>query len=138
MKRYATAILLLTIIIMATMLCGCKTENTDIKKIKDLDFTVVEDADLPGELKGIIDEKKEAPFKLTYSNKDALYIVVGYGRQNSGGYSISVDELYLTKNAVNINTNLIGPSKDDMVAEGVTYPYIVVKLEYREERVVFN
>ena len=65
------------------------------KKLKDLEFTVVADADLPGELKEIIDEKKELPFKLHYSNKDHLYIVVGYGKQNSGGYSIAVEELFL-------------------------------------------
>lgn len=138
MKKYAVPILLLTMMIIASLLAGCKTENTDIKKIKDLEFTVVEDADLPGELKEIIDEKKENPFKLTYSNKENMYIVVGYGTQNSGGYSITVNELYLTKNAIYINTNLIGPSKEDMVSQGVTYPYIVVKLEYREERVVFQ
>lgn len=138
MKKLAVAALLLMIMIMAGMLTGCKTQNTDIKKIKDLDFTVVEDADLPGELKEIIDEKKENPFKLSYSNKDNLYIVVGYGKQNSGGYSISVDALYLTKNAIYIDTNLIGPTKNDMVSQGLTYPYIVVKLEYMEQRVVFD
>lgn len=136
MKR--CAILLLTIMMMAALFTGCKAENTDIKKIKDLDFTVVEDADLPGELKEIIDEKKEEPFKLSYSNKDNLYIVVGYGKQNSGGYSIKVEALYLTKNAIYFDTNLIGPSKNDMVSQGITYPYIVIKLEYREERVVFS
>ncbi len=138
MKKFAVPIVLLMIMIMAALLSGCKTENTDIKKIKDLDFTVVEDADLPGELKEIIDEKKEGPFKLTYSNKENMYIVVGYGKQNSGGFSVTVNELYLTKNAVYINTNLIGPSKEDMVTQGVTYPYVVVKLEAREERVVFQ
>ncbi len=138
MKRFATAILLLTIMVMTILLTGCKTEDTDIKKIRDLDFTVVEDADLPGELKEIIDEKKEEPFKLTYSNKDNLYIVVGYGKQNSGGYSITVEALYLTKNAIYIDTNLIGPTKEDMVSQGVTFPYIVVKLEDMEEPVVFN
>ncbi len=130
--------LLLTIVFTATGLTACKTENTDIKKLKDLDFTVVEDADLPGELKEIIDEKKAQPFKLTYTNKDNLYIAVGYGEQNSGGYSIQVNQLYLTKNAIYIDTNLIGPSKEDMVSQGITYPYVVVKLELREERVVFE
>lgn len=138
MKRYAVAVLLLMIMIMAILLTGCKTENTDIKKLRDLDFTVVSDADLPGELKEIIDEKKEEPFKLSYSNKENLYIAVGYGKQNSGGYSITVDSLYLTKNAIYIDTNLIGPSQEDMVSQGITYPYIVVKLEYMEERVVFQ
>lgn len=138
MRKFRVAFLLLTIGIMAIGICGCAKESTEVKKIKDLEFTVVEDADLPGELKEIIDEKKEEPFKLSYSNKDYLYIVVGYGKQNSGGYSISVDELYLTDNAVYINTNLIGPSQEDMVSQGVTYPYVVVKLEFRDEQVVFE
>jgi hypothetical protein len=138
MKRRRRIILLLVIMLTLIGLTGCKQENTDVKKIKDLEFTVVEDADLPGELKEIIDEKKEEPFKLSYSNKDNLYIVVGYGKQNSGGYSISVDELFLTSNAIYINTNLIGPSQKDVVTQGVTYPYVVVKLEFREEPIVFQ
>jgi len=138
MRRLRIVVLLLTIMITVLGITGCKTEDTDIKKIKDLEFTVVEDADLPGELKEIIDEKKENPFKLSYSNKDYLYIVVGYGKQNSGGYSISVDDLYLTSNAVYIDTNLIGPTQDDMVTQGVTYPYVVVKLEFLDKSVVFE
>ena len=138
MKSFRTVILFLMLVIMAVGFIGCKSENTEIKKLKDLDFTVVEDADLPGELKEIIDEKKEEPFRLTYSNKDNLYIVVGYGKQNSGGYSIAVEELYLTNNAIYIDTNLIGPTQKDSVSQGITYPYVVVKLEYMDERVVFE
>lgn len=138
MRRLKLAALLLAIIITAVGTMGCKAENTDVKKIKDLDFTVVEDADVPGELKEIIDEKMETPFKLSYSNKNYLYIVVGYGKQNSGGYSISVDDLYLTSNAIYIDTNLIGPSKDDLVSQGVTYPYVVVKLEFMDKSIVFK
>ncbi len=138
MRRLRVAVLLFTVGITAFLSTGCKTENTDIKKIKDLEFTVVEDADIPGELKEIIDEKKENPFKLSYSNKDYLYIVVGYGKQGSGGYSISVDELYLTSNAIYIDTNLIGPSENDLVMQGITYPYVVVKLEFMDKSVVFE
>ncbi len=138
MKRAHIAAWLLMIVITVLGITACKTEDTDIKKLKDIEFTVVEDADLPGELKDIIEEKKENPFKLSYSNKDYLYIVVGYGRQNSGGYRISVDDLYLTSNAIYINTNLIGPTQDDMVAQGVTYPYVVVKMEFMDKNVVFE
>lgn len=138
MKRFRIVVLLLAIVITVLGMTGCTTEDTDVKKLKDLEFTVVEDADLPGELKEIIDEKKEKPFKLTYTNKDNLYIVVGYGRQNSGGYSIAVEELYLTSNAIYIDTNLIGPTQEDVATQGVTYPYVVVKLEVRDERVVFE
>lgn len=138
MKRFRIVTLILTIMLTATLLFGCKQEDTEIKKIKDLEFTVVEDADLPGELKEIIDEKKEEPFRLSYSNKDYLYIVVGYGKQDSGGYSISVDDLFLTSNAIHINTNLIGPSKQDVISQGITYPYVVVKMEFIDVKVEFE
>lgn len=138
MKRLKTIIALLILITTIFGLAGCKKDEQEIKKLKDLEFTVVEDADLPGELKEIIDEKKDKPFRLHYSNKDYLYIIVGYGKQNSGGYSIAVEELYLADNAIYINTNLIGPSKDDLVTQGVTYPYVVVKLEYIDEKIAFD
>lgn len=138
MKRQKTIITLLLIIATIFGLSGCKKDESEIKKLKDLEFTIVEDANLPGELKEIIDEKKENPFRMHYSNKDSLYIVVGYGKQNSGGYSISVEELFLTDNAIYFDTNLIGPSQDDLVTQGVTYPYIVVKLEFIDKKIVFE
>lgn len=138
MRKYPIYLMLVIITFLCIGLAGCKKDDEGIKKIRDIDFTVVKDADIPGELKEIIDEKKEEPFKLSYSNKDSLYIVVGYGKQNSGGYSIAVEELYLAENAIYIDTNLIGPSADDNVTQGITYPYIVVKMEFIDKNVVFE
>ncbi len=138
MRRLRILLLLLGVIGSGLLITGCKSENTDIKKIKDLEFTVVEDADVPEQLMQIINEKKKEPFKMSYSNADNLYIVVGYGEQPTGGYSISVDELFLTSNAVYIDTNLIGPSENDYVTNAVTYPYVVVKTEFIDKNVVFK
>ncbi len=138
MRRLKVILLLLGIVGSGLLFTGCKTEETDIKKIKDLEFTVVEDADVPEQLMEIINEKKKEPFKMSYGNTDNLYIVVGYGEQPTGGYSISVDELFLTSNAIYINTNLIGPSEKDYVSNAITYPYIVVKTEFIDKRVVFK
>ena len=60
-----------------------------------LDYEVMEEGQLPPELKTIIEEKKQAEFKLTYVLDGALYLVVGLGKQETGGYSISVRDLYL-------------------------------------------
>ena len=118
---------------------GCEiTDGDKTAKQKDLEFTVVEEADLPEELKTLIDEKKKEPMKLTYSNSEYLYIVAGYGEQRSGGYSITVDELYLTENSIYIKTTLIGPGADEKVTQAATWPYLVVKTELREEPVVFE
>lgn len=138
-RRFARIFVIFYLIAMCLMLFGCKKDETEIKKIRDLEFTVVEEADLPENLLKTINEKKDKPFTFSYFiDTDYLYICVGYGAQKSGGYSITVDELYLTDNAIYIDTNLLGPSKDDVVTQVVTYPYIVVKIEYIDKVVAFN
>lgn len=119
-------------------LCGCKIERKDPAKIKDLEFTIVEEPDLPDELRTIIKEKKQAAFKITYTDQNALYIAVGYGAQATGGYSISVNELYLTANAIFIKTNLIGPGREEKISAARSFPYVVVKTELLDESVVFE
>ena len=88
------------------ILAGCSASKDSGAKVRDLDFTVAGDMDVPDELKNLIAEKQQQPFKLTYSDEQNLYIAVGYGVQPTGGYSISVNELYLTDNSIVINTEL--------------------------------
>lgn len=128
------------LILLMTLAClsGCKIEEGDTKKVSDLSFIVVKDEEIPERLRELIQESKAKPFKLTYSDDDYLYLVMGYGEQASSGYSIQVKECYLTSNAIVFKTNLLGPSKSENIVETKTYPYIVVKTEYREEMVVFQ
>ena len=117
---------------------GCSTIKENGEKLKDLEFTVVEEREVPEELAKLIEEKKHSEFKVTYADGTYLYIVVGYGEQATGGYSIAVNELYLSSNAIYLDTNLIGPTKDEKISQVLTYPYIVIKIEYLEENVVFQ
>ena len=64
---------------------GCTvTTKEGNEKIKDIEFTVLGEENIPEELKQIIEEKKEKEFKITYQDSDFLYICVGYGRQETG------------------------------------------------------
>ena len=94
---------------------GCGVEETDGQKLEDLSYTILEDKEIPKEFLTVIEEKKEEIFKLTYTDKENLYIAVGYGVQETGGYSISVNQCYLTKNAIYFDTTLVGPSKGEQV-----------------------
>ena len=139
-KRAPVCYMMILIVLIMGICCSCQSKNKKVERVKDLEFTVVPDQNVPKEMLQIINEKKESPFKLKYTSTDNefLYIVVGYGAQNTGGYSISVDDLYLTTNAIYIDTNLIGPSKNEEITMVSTYPYVVVKLPYQEENVVFR
>ena len=129
---------LLAWVVVVRVLTACSVEKDDLKKVRDLEFTVVGETDLPEELKQVIGEKKTAPFKMTYTDDQNLYIAVGYGEQENGGYSISVRELYLTENAIVADTELLGPESAEQTGAEKSYPYIVVKTEYLEEPVIFQ
>ena len=138
MGKMLRAALVFTCAAALVGLCGCSASKDDGKKVKDLEFAVVGEPEIPQELKQIIAQKQTAPFKLTYSDEQNLYIAVGYGVQPTGGYSISVNELYLTDNSIVINTELKGPEKGENAGTEQSFPYIVIKTEYLENPVVFQ
>ena len=117
-------------------LCGCSLMSTEEVKLRDLDFTVLGEEMVPAELATMIEERKADAFKMTYSDNQNLYICVGYGQQETGGYSITVDELYLTEEAVFVQTTLLGPDVSEKGNKTPSYPYIVIKTEYLDQPVI--
>lgn len=118
------------------LLTGCNKNSKEIERVKDMDFTVCDESRMPKELLEIIDEKKIAPFKLTYGNEEYLYIVIGYGQQDRSNLSVTVDDLFLSTNAIYIDTTLVSSDEEDV--DVITYPYIVVKCEQYDLPVVFQ
>ena len=78
---------LMAVLVLGTG-CGQETEENRT----DIDFTVVEPEKVPEELAEIIQEHREEEMQLTFSDGGGLYAVRGYGKQDTGGYSITVDE----------------------------------------------
>ena len=134
-KNVAAAMLLLCVV-----LTGCGMSGERNIKLRDLDFTVLSEEKIPEELKTVIAEKGSEPFRLTYSDNQNLYISIGYGEQKTGGYSIAVDELYLTDDAVHVSTSLLGPdiTGQKSGAGKPTTPYIVIKTELLDKAVIYN
>ena len=116
-------------LLLMLTLSGCGKKEGEITKVKDLDYTVVEEADLPDPLLELINKKKNNPFCFTYKSDSACYICQGFGTQETSGYSITVEELFLGTNAVYIKNTLLGPGKDELVIQTATHPFIVVKVE---------
>lgn len=84
-KKLITGFTLLFFLLVFTS-CGKETEEEKEK----LDFTICDEKQLPEELKELLEEKKQEVFKLTFSTKDYLYIVVGYGEQNRSNLDVVV------------------------------------------------
>ena len=130
----------LPILLMTLVMClsGCALFGGERMKLRDLEFTVLSEEMVPAELAKILEEKRKEPFQMTYTDMENLYLCVGYGAQPSGGFSIAVEELYLTDATVVVKTLLLGPDLSEKQRQIQTYPYIVIKTEALEEPVIFE
>lgn len=120
------------------LLTGCTMLSDEKIKLRDLEFTVLSEDKIPEQLKTIIEERKSEPFQITYTDNNNLFICIGYGEQKTGGYSIAVNELYLTDTNICVSTSLLGPDASEKSKKTASYPYIVIKTEYLEHTVLFE
>ncbi len=131
--------LLFILIMTAALFCFWGCGKTDGGKIgADIDYTVVSEEDIPPELKKSIDKNKINPFELTYTDGEFMYLAAGYGEQDSGGFSIQVVTLCEKGEDILFSTNLLGPDESRIVSLKKTTPYIVVKTEKMEKKVVYE
>ena len=127
--------LIMSMLLTPLLVWGCeKADNNE--KINDIEFTVCDDSKVPKEFLQEINKKKAEVFTATFADGEYMYVAKGYGKQPTGGYSINVTEMYVTKDKIVMDTNLIGPGQKDLVLREATYPYIVVKTEYSQKDVV--
>lgn len=131
MRKIMLAFLFLAV---SLLVIGCSATKEDTEKKRDLDYTVINYNEVPEEVQKIIDEKKEEPFSTTYSDLESTYILIGYGKKQADGYSIKLDEIYESDTNVFVKTTFMGPDEAPGSKE-VTYPYIIIKIEYTAKSV---
>ncbi len=137
MKLKKLCTLLPMLLFCLFLLNGCDKISGEEAKLSDLDFTVVSNENIQPDIVKLIDEKKENPFQMTYSDGNYKYIVVGYGKQETGGYSIQVKEVYDTENTICVKTALLGPESEDEKLKAPSYPFIVIKIQNMDKTVTF-
>ena len=126
MKKKQIAFFLL--VFLAAFFAGCGNKVEKPEKIKDIEYTVQEESQVPEELLAKMKEKQREPFRMTYMTDGFMYIAVGYGTQVTSGYSVRVLELYEAAEGIVFCTELLGPARDEPVLQVETYPYIVIKI----------
>ena len=83
---------------------------------------------------GMMQQKKGKEHAVEYM----LYLLQGYGIQSSGGYSIRVEKVSENDTELHVKTKLIGPEGKSGETEGISCPYLVIKVENRHKKVVFD
>ena len=120
--------MLLTVIAVTTLLSGCSFGTIEERKTGDVTEEIAEA------------EKSEMWISYADTGKEEtyLYVVRGYGTQQTTGYSIEVNACYETVDTVVIRTTLQGPEKKEKIHKKKTYPYIVIKMPYTEKQIIYE
>ncbi len=132
-KIWRPVVLVLLSVLLFT---GCQVIRIEEGERTPLKYTIEKQTDLPEEVLEFIEQKKEKEFQMTYSAGNDLYLLKGYGVQMTGGYSIQVEEVSESENAVFCRTRLLGPSKEDQGGEP-SCPCIVLKIKNTKKPVQF-
>ncbi|MCD8120137.1 MAG: protease complex subunit PrcB family protein [Lachnospiraceae bacterium] len=139
--RLVAVMYLISICLAAVCLtggCGLTATEEETDAVTDkIDFTVLRQSEIPEELAANIETRKEDPFKIAYTDQGYTYIAIGYGSQPTGGYSIMVEECYITETNLCVKTKFLGPETNRDLVQTITYPYIVIKVEDRGLEVTY-
>ena len=133
-KKIWRSVLLLFLPVL--LFAGCRVIRIEEGERTPLEYTIEKQTDLPEEVLEFIEQKKEKEFQMTYSAGNDLYLLKGYGVQMTGGYSIQVEEVSESENAVFCRTRLLGPAKEDQGGEP-SCPCIVLKIKNTKKPVQF-
>lgn len=135
MKKWTAGILL---IVMCCSLWGCSIEKVRAKDGVKPEYTVMKEEDFPDKVRELVEQNQEKEFQMTYQDNGFLYLMKGYGKQETGGYSIQVQDLSLWDNAIHLETMLLGPEEGEELTGEPSFPCLVIKMKYREEPVIFE
>lgn len=128
----------MTVLSLVCILSGCGMIMEEGEERTKVEFTVVEQDEIPEEVKELIEEHKTEEMQIVFEDNGFFYGVRGYGQQETGGYSIAVDECTETEEYVYIATTLIGPEQVEALQKAPSYPVVVVKFEKREKEIIFE
>ena len=134
--------MLLTVIAVTALLSGCSFGTLKEQKTGEIEYEIVKKEEIPEKLKEEIAEAEKSEMWISYADTGKeeryLYVVRGYGTQQTTGYSIEVNACYETENTVVISTTLQGPEKKEKIHKKKTYPYIVIKMPYTEKQIIYE
>ena len=137
-KWIFSGLFLIILIMLEVILQGCQFKIVTEEKKEEIPFVIVSEECIPKELSALIEQRKEEEIKLTYADQGQRYIVIGYGKQDTGGYSIYIKDMYTTSNAVYVDSCLLGPSKENSLQRVPSYPVIVLQISEMGLPVVFK
>lgn len=149
--KYQTKTVVILITFMLPFFAGCRVVRKEISEGTRMEITIVDEQKVPDQMKENIEKMIEKPFQITYLEGEWLYIAQGYGKQETTGYAIRIDNCMEGKEAIWVETTLLGPGSAEIEKdeegqgniciredEFSKYPYVVWKITKSKKPIIFE
>lgn len=130
MKRGSPLLLVLALLVVA---CGgdggggVKTGSAAAGG-SSVGFQAVQAAQLKDPARTWFSAPKRQPGVAVWRDGDQLYLLAAAGEKPTGGYAVSVSEVRLVGDELQVAVTTSGPKPGDMVAQAISYPKAVVSV----------
>lgn len=136
-KRVLLAATVLLLLMMVTS-CGEKQKpKRTYESMQDAVYEIVSGSNVPHKVNEKIFKERDKGFGFSYRDNEGMYIAFGFGRQNTGGFSIQLAAVKENEDEILIEAKLIAPAPEEVVSTSPSYPYMILKMEDTEKNVEF-
>lgn len=139
--RYVKRVLLAATVLLLLMMvisCGEKqTPKRTYESMQDVVYEIVSGSNVPHKVNEKIFKERDKGFGFSYRDNEGMYIAFGFGRQNTGGFSIQLAAVKENEDEILIEAKLIAPTPEEVVSTSPSYPYMILKMEDTEKNVEF-
>ncbi|KAB3534178.1 protease complex subunit PrcB family protein [Alkaliphilus pronyensis] len=126
------AVLVLILIVAVVVKVVPKLFSSD----DEVAFVIVEDQDIPQKIQEILPRYRMLERALAIKIDEDIYVVVTRGEKLTGGYSVDIDGMTLTKEddetLLTVFALFKDPRPEELVTQVITYPYTVAKTNLTE------
>ncbi len=138
--RYKKCIFWFILVGLLLAMTGCqskKIQERTYENMTDLTYEIVSGSDVPHKVNEKIFREKEEGFGFTYRDGEEMYIAFGFGRQNTGGFSIQMMAAKENESEILIEARLVAPGPEEVVSTSPSYPYMILKMASMKKDVQF-
>lgn len=139
--RYVKRVMLAAVVLLLLMMvisCGEKQKpKRTYESMKDAVYEIVSGSDVPHKVNEKIFKERDKGFGFSYRDNEGMYIAFGFGRQNTGGFSIQLAAVKENEDEILIEAKLIAPAPEEVVSTSPSYPYMILKMDNTEKNVEF-
>ncbi len=139
--RYVKRVMLAAVVLLLLMMvisCGEKQKpKRTYESMQDAVYEIVSGSDVPHKVNEKIFKERDKGFGFSYRDNEGMYIAFGFGRQNTGGFSIQLAAVKENEDEILIEAKLIAPAPEEVVSTSPSYPYMILKMDNTEKNVEF-